>query len=99
MGNFHEPGYAKIRTHLDFIQLDPRNAPCHVTSTPDTEYTITDDVHHLLVDYAPPPVMISATCGGSRRFVLHVVVSWLRKPRQDRCGLRLTRSVRRPTRT
>ena len=75
-GDFHEPGYAKIRTHLDFIQLDPRNAPCHVTSTPDTEYTISDDVHHLLVDYAPPTVMISATCGGSRRFVLHVVVSW-----------------------
>jgi hypothetical protein len=75
-GDFHEPGYAKFRTHLDFIQLDPRNAPCNVTSTPDTEYTITDDVHHLLVDYTPPTVMISATCGGSRRFLLHVVVSW-----------------------
>ena len=75
-GDFHEPGYAKFRTHLDFIQLDPRNAPCNVTSTPDTEYTISDDVHHLLVDYTPPTVFISATCGGSRRFVLHVVVSW-----------------------
>ena len=63
-GDFHKPGYAKFRTHLDFIQLDPRNGPCNVTSTPDTEYTITDDVHHLLVDYTPPTVMISATCGG-----------------------------------
>jgi hypothetical protein len=71
-----DPGYAKFRTHLDFIQLDPRNGPCQVTSTPDTEYTIGDDVHHFLVDYAPPTVMISPTCGGSRRFLLHVVVTW-----------------------
>jgi hypothetical protein len=74
-GRFEDPGYAKFRTHLDFIQLDPRNGFCHVTSTPDTEYTVTDDVHHFLVDYAPPTVMISATCGGSRRFLLHVVVT------------------------
>jgi PASTA domain len=47
-----------------------------VTSTPDTQYTITDNVHHFLVDYAPETVMISPTCGGSRRFLLHVVVSW-----------------------
>jgi len=71
-----EPGYAKFRTHLDFIQLDQRNGPCQVTSTPDTEYMIGDDVHHFLVDYTPPTVMISATCGGSRRFLLHVVVTW-----------------------
>ncbi len=41
-------GGAVFRTHLDFIQLDPRNGWCHVTSTPDTQYTITDDVHHFL---------------------------------------------------
>jgi hypothetical protein len=69
-------GKAVFRTHLDFIQLDQRNGYCHVTSTPDTQYTITDNVHHFLVDYAPQPVMISPTCGGSRRFLLHVVVSW-----------------------
>jgi hypothetical protein len=70
-------GGAVFRTHLDFIQLDQRNGYCHVTRTPDTQYTITDDVHHFLVDYNPPPVAISATCGGSRRFLLHVVVSWV----------------------
>jgi hypothetical protein len=70
-------GGAVLRTHLDFIQLDQRNGYCHVTRTPDTQYTITDDVHHFLVDYNPPPVAISATCGGSRRFLLHVVVSWV----------------------
>ena len=48
-----------------------------MTSTPDTQYTITNDVHHFLVDYTPPTVMILATCGGSRRFLLDVVVSWV----------------------
>lgn len=68
---------AVFRTHLNFIQLDQRNGYCHVTSTPDTQYTISAAVHHFLVDYAPPPVVISSTCGGSRRFLLHVVVSWV----------------------
>jgi len=27
--------------------------PANVTSTPDTQYTITNDVHHFLVDYGP----------------------------------------------
>jgi hypothetical protein len=70
-------GRAVFRTHLDFIQLDRHNAPCGVGGTPDTQYTITDNVHHLLVDYGPVTVPISATCGGSRLFALHIVVSWV----------------------
>ncbi len=70
-------GKAVFRTHLDLIQLDRSDAPCGVAGTPDTQYTITDDVHHLLVDYGPVTVAISPTCGGSRRFVLHIVVSWV----------------------
>lgn len=72
-----DEGRAVFRTHLDFIQLNERIAPCRVTSTPDTTYTISDSVHHFLVDYTPPPVLISQTCGGSRRFELRVVVTWV----------------------
>ena len=68
---------AVFRTHLDFIQLDQRNSPCDVAGTPDTQYTITNAVHHFLVDYGPVTVPISPTCGGSRRFLLHVVVTWV----------------------
>ena len=68
---------AVFRTHLEFVQLDPDNQPCGVASTPDTQYTITDAVHHFLVDYGPVTVAISPTCGGSRRFVLHIVVTWV----------------------
>lgn len=70
-------GEAVFRTHLDFIQLDERNSPCSVTSTPDTQYSISNSVHHFLVDYTPPPVFISQTCGGSRRFALRAVVTWV----------------------
>ena len=55
----------------------PGQPPCGVASTPDTQYTITDAVHHFLVDYGPMTVAISPTCGGSRRFVLHIVVTWV----------------------
>ena len=68
---------AVFRTHLELVQLDPGNQPCGVASTPDTQYTITDAVHHFLVDYGPMTVAISPTCGGSRRFVLHIVVTWV----------------------
>jgi hypothetical protein len=68
---------AVFRTHLELVQLDPGGAPCGVASTPDTQYTITDAVHHFLVDYGPMTVAISPTCGGSRRFALHIVVSWV----------------------
>ena len=68
---------AVFRTHLELVQLDPGGAPCAVASTPDTQYTITDAVHHFLVDYGPMTVAISPTCGGSRRFALHIVVSWV----------------------
>jgi PASTA domain len=68
---------AVFRTHLELIQLDPGGAPCGVAGTPDTQYTITDAVHHFLVDYGPMNVAISPTCGGSRRFVLHIVVTWV----------------------
>ena len=67
---------AVFRTHLDFIQLDQHFATCNVTSTPDTQYTITNAVHHFLVDYGPLTVPVSQTCGGSRVFALHIVVSW-----------------------
>jgi hypothetical protein len=67
---------AVFRTHLDLIQLDQHFATCNVTSTPDTQYTITNDVHHFLVDYGPLTVPVSQTCGGSRVFALHIVVSW-----------------------
>jgi hypothetical protein len=68
---------AVFRTHLELVQLGPDNQPCGVASTPDTQYTITDAVHHFLVDYGPMTVAISPTCGGSRRFVLHMVVTWV----------------------
>jgi hypothetical protein len=68
---------AVFRTHLEFVQLDPNNVPCGVASTPETQYTITDAVHHFLADYGPMTVAISPTCGGSRRFVLHIVVTWV----------------------
>ena len=63
---------AVFRTHLELIQLDPGNQPCGVASTPDTQYTITDAVHHFLVDYGPVTVAISpyhgtqvdGLCGG-----------------------------------
>ena len=70
-------GRAVFRTHLDLVQLDRHNAPCGVGGTPDTQYTITDAVHHLLVDYGPVTVAISPNCGGSRLFALHIVVSWV----------------------
>jgi len=47
-----------------------------VNSTPDTQYSIKDAVHHFLVDYGPMTVPISQTCGGSRVFALHIAVSW-----------------------
>jgi hypothetical protein len=67
---------AVFRTHLDLLQLDQHFAVCKVNSTPDTQYTIKDAVHHFLVDYGPMTVPISQTCGGSRVFALHIVVSW-----------------------
>ena len=67
-----------FQTHLDFIQLGQDGAPCSVTSTPDLRYTITNSVHHFPVDYGSPiTVPISDRCGGSRRFILHAVVSWI----------------------
>ena len=69
---------AVFTTRLDFIQLGQDGAPCQVTSTPDLRYTITNSVHHFLVDYGSPlTVPISDRCGGSRRFLLHAVVSWI----------------------
>jgi hypothetical protein len=71
-------GVALFQTHLEVIQLDQDDAPCSVTSTPDLRYTITNSVHHFLVDYGSPiTVPISDRCGGSRRFILHAVVSWI----------------------
>jgi hypothetical protein len=68
---------AVFRTHLDLLQLDQHYAVCKVNSTPDTQYTIKDAVHHFLVDYGPMTVPISQTCGGSRVFALHIAVSWV----------------------
>jgi hypothetical protein len=71
-------GASVFQTHLDFIQLDQNDGPCSVTSTPDLRYTITNNVHHFPVDYGSPiTVPISDRCGGSRRFILHAVVSWI----------------------
>jgi hypothetical protein len=71
-------GVAVFQTHLDFIQLGQDGAPCSVTSTPDLRYTITNSVHHFPVDYGSPiTAPISDRCGGSRRFTLHAVVSWI----------------------
>ena len=79
---------AVFRTHLDLLQLDQHFAVCKVNSTPDTQYTIKNAVHHFLVDYGPMTVPIAQTCGGSRVFALHIVVSWHgRQHGQDRCGL------------
>ena len=71
-------GASVFQTHLDFIQLGQDGAPCSVTSTPDLRYTITNSVHHFPVDYGSPiTVPVSDRCGGSRRFILHAVVSWI----------------------
>ena len=67
---------AVFRTHLVFTQLDQRNRTCNVTNTPETQYTITNAVHHFLVDYGPITVPISQTCGGSRLFRLNILVAW-----------------------
>jgi len=39
-------------------------ATCNVTSTPDTQYTITNDVHHFPGRLRPLTVPVSQTCGG-----------------------------------
>jgi len=70
-------GEATFTTHLDFIQLDQFGTWCRVLSTPETKYTISNSVHHFLVDYTPPLVSISQTCGGSRRFMLRAIVTWI----------------------
>jgi WD40 repeat protein len=76
-GYWYSIGKALFSTHLEIIQLDPFGQPCQVTSSPHTGYTITDSVHHFLVDYGPLTIDISPTCGGSRRFQLRGVVTWL----------------------
>jgi hypothetical protein len=71
-------GVSVFQTHLEFTQLDAGGAPCRTSQTADLRYTITNDVHHFLVDYGSPlTVNVSARCGGSRTFVLHAVVSWI----------------------
>ena len=68
---------AVFRTHLEFVQLDPATSRAGWPARRTPQYTITDAVHHFLVDYGPMTVAISPTCGGSRRFVLHIVVTWV----------------------
>ncbi len=68
---------AVFRTHLELIQLDPSGQPCHVTSSRDSQYTISNRAHHFLVEYDPGQIDISATCGGSRTFQLRSVVTWI----------------------
>jgi len=75
----HKPTYptfskAVVQTHLEFVQLDAAGSFCRTNSTPDTRYTITNAVHHLVINYDLNP-QISATCGGSRRFLLRVVMT------------------------
>jgi PASTA domain len=68
---------AVFRTHLELIQLDQSGQPCHVTSSRDVQYTISNRAHHFLVDYDPGQIDISATCGGSRTFKLRSIVTWI----------------------
>ncbi len=68
---------AVFRTHLELIQLNQYRQQCRVIKSPDTVYTITNDVHHFLVHYVAPAVFIDQTCGGSRQFILRAMVTWL----------------------
>jgi hypothetical protein len=68
---------AVFRTHLELIQLDPSGQPCQVTSSRDSQYTISNRAHHFLVEYYPGQINVSATCGGSRTFKLRSIVTWI----------------------
>jgi hypothetical protein len=68
---------ARVRTHLEFVQLDSHGNFCKVNSTGDTLYDISNHVHHKVINYDLPNVQISSTCGGSRRFLLRVVLVWV----------------------
>jgi hypothetical protein len=60
-------GEATFTTHLDFIQLDQFGTWCRVLSTPETKYTISNSVHHFLVDYVPPLILAHAVALDHRR--------------------------------
>lgn len=71
-----KPDEAVVRTHLEFVQLDAAGSFCRTNSSPDTVYSISNSVHHKVINYYMHP-QISTVCGGSRRFLLRVVMTYV----------------------
>jgi hypothetical protein len=68
--------FSTVFAGLEFDQLDGAGAVCRIFGTPQTQYSITNAVHHLPIHLALGNVPVSAACGGSRTFRVSVPVRW-----------------------